>query len=336
VAREWVWAGERNLHGPKYFQAQFSLKILEILEYFILMSQSIQVSQFKSWFMATRPKTVTTALIPIIVGTALAQSVHQTSQLSLSALAFLSAVFIQIGTNLINDALDFKKGADTEERIGPTRVTQSGLITEKQVWWGGIACFAIATLLALPLVLAGGWPIVLIGVFSLIAGYAYTGGPFPLAYIGMGDFFVIVFFGWVAVSGVYYLNTGVLDLPAWIAGSQVGLMATVLIAINNFRDHVTDRKARKKTLAVRFGPKFARMEIALLCFVPFLFGVFWFAQGYWWASILPLFASPLAFVVVNNVRKVEPSPRYNQFLGQGALLHLGFGILLSLGLALQP
>jgi len=298
-------------------------------------SAKMATSPVKVWLLATRPRTLTAALIPIVVGTALAYAIQDTVRPLLSLLALLSAIFIQVGTNFINDALDFEKGADTEERVGPKRVTQSGLLHAKKVWWGGILCFLISALLALPLVLSGGWPIILIGLFSLLAGYAYTGGPFPLAYVGLGDLFVLIFFGWIAVSGVYYLNTGSLDTNALVAGSQVGLLATVLIAINNFRDHRTDEKVQKKTMAVRFGPSFARLEITGLCLIPFMAGAFWFRQGLMWACILPLLMLPLAIQLVRKTQTTEPSALYNQFLAQGAALHLGFGALLSIGLSLR-
>jgi len=287
------------------------------------------------WLLAIRPKTLTAALIPVIVGTALASSIHGTVQLDLSLFAFLSAIFIQIGTNLFNDAMDFKKGADTAERIGPQRVTQSGLLEANQVAWGGAVCFLIASLLSIPLLLAGGWPIVVIGIASLIAGYAYTGGPFPLAYVGLGDLFVLIFFGWVAVGGIYYLNTGTLDREALLAGTQVGLLSTVLIAINNLRDYQTDRKAGKRTLAVRLGPTLAKVEIAGLCFVPFVLGGYWFQQGLRWATLLPLGVFPFAFFLFRRIQKTDPSVVYNQFLAQSALLHLTFGMLLSLGFYLR-
>jgi 1,4-dihydroxy-2-naphthoate octaprenyltransferase len=298
---------------------------------------------FTAWFFAIRPKTLTAGAIPILVGTALAFGVHGTIQLGLSVLALFSSLLIQIGTNFINDSLDFKKGADTAERLGPKRATQSGHLRANQVLAGGIFCFLLATALAIPLVYSGGWPILAIGMSSLIAGYAYTGGPYPLAYRGLGDLFVLVFFGWVAISGVYYLNTGVFELNALIAGSQIGLLATVMIAINNLRDNATDCKANKKTLAVRWGVKFVKIEIALLCLVPFLGAFFWFQQGFRWAAFLPLLVFPLALSLVEKVRSTEPQARheesgeaiYNRFLAQGALLHLGFGTFLSLGFILK-
>jgi 1,4-dihydroxy-2-naphthoate octaprenyltransferase len=292
-------------------------------------------STLSPWFLAVRPKTLTTALIPIWVGTALSYAVHQDAQPSLGVFALLSSIFIQIGTNFINDAMDFKKGADTAERLGPQRVTQSGLLSPQVVWWGGLFCFAIAALLGLPLVLAGGWPIVVIGILSLLAGYAYTGGPFPLAYLGLGDLFVMIFFGWLAVGGMYFLNTGHFDWNAILAGTQVGSLATVIIAINNFRDSRTDLKANKKTLPVRFGPTFARFEIAILSFIPFLIGFYWFMQGWVWAFCLPLLVIPIAFRLVSKVQVTPPGQVYNQFLAQGALLHLSFGALLGVGLFLR-
>jgi 1,4-dihydroxy-2-naphthoate octaprenyltransferase len=288
-----------------------------------------------SWFLAARPKTLITSLTPIAVGTALSYAFHGKIRLELSLFACLSSIFIQIGTNFINDAIDFKKGADTVERVGPVRATQSGRLSEGAVFYGGLFCFLIAMALAIPLIQAGGWPIVVIGLFSLVAGYVYTGGPYPLAYLGLGDLFVVIFFGWVAVSGIYYLNSGEMNWNAWIAGTQVGFLATVLIAINNFRDSLTDWKANKKTLPVRFGPEFARTEISFLCLCPFLMGLFWFHQGLIWAFLLPLLTFPIALKLAHRVRSTDPSPIYNQFLAQGALLQLSFGALLSLGFVLK-
>ena len=286
----------------------------------------------KNWIMAARPKTLTAALVPILVGTSLAYTLVGSAHLILSLFAFLSAVFIQIGTNLINDALDFKKGADTAERQGPVRVTQSGLMTPAQVGWGGFFCFLMAIGLAIPLVVAGGKTIVVIGLLSLLAGYLYTGSSLALAYTGLGDLFVLIFFGWVAVGGVYFLHSGTWNLSMMIAATQVGLLATVLIAINNLRDYQTDQKVSKRTLAVRFGPTFARCEITVLCFMPFIAGVYWLQNQLIFAFVLPLLMLPIAVRLVQQIWTTSPGRIYNQFLGQGALLHLSFGVLLSLGI----
>lgn len=289
----------------------------------------------KSWILAFRPKTLTAALVPIGVGTALSYSLQGTFQPWMGGFALISAVLIQIGTNLINDAVDFKKGADTAERVGPQRVTQSGLLTPQQVMGGGWLCFLLALVFGIPLVLQGGWPIVAIGVLSLLAGYSYTGGPFPLAYLGLGDVFVVVFFGWVAVGGVYYLNSGQMDGPVWVAGTQVGLLAAVLIAINNVRDQGTDRKVSKKTLPVRLGIGFGQLEITLLCLVPFLGSLYWLLHDRKWAALLPWALFPVALSLVKKIYTHPPGAIYNRFLAQGAALHLGFGLLLSLGLCLS-
>lgn len=286
----------------------------------------------KAWLLATRPKTLTAAFVPVLAGTALAFAQRSSDILwSVSFLTLLSAVLIQVGTNFANDAIDFKKGADTEKRIGPVRVTQSGLLTAEQVMFGAFACFLLAMMAAVPLVMAGGWVIVAIGLVSLFLGYGYTGGPFPLAYLGLGDLFVLLFFGLIAVSGTYYLQLGRFDLPTLILGTQIGLHATVLIAVNNLRDHRGDKLVNKKTLAVRWGVRAVRIEIALLCFLPFVLNGYWLMRGWLWASALPLLALPLAWKVANNVFRTEPSAAYNQFLGQAAGLHLLFGILWSVG-----
>jgi 1,4-dihydroxy-2-naphthoate octaprenyltransferase len=287
------------------------------------------MSSVKYWIEAARPKTLTAALVPIWVATALAAGLGFKIQIWISVLALLSSFFIQIGTNLVNDYYDFKKGADKSDRLGPRRVTQSGLISEKAVKIGAFASFAIAVAFAVPLVWQGGWVIVTIGVASLLAGYAYTGGPFPLAYRGMGEVFVLIFFGLVAVGGLFFLQTGRFDKLSLIAGAQVGLLATVLIAVNNLRDISGDKRAGKRTVAVRLGMQGARIEIALLCLLPFLIGVYWTFEQLRWATIIPMVALPIARSLSRKVSTTEPSAEYNRFLGQAALLHLVFGALLG-------
>ena len=287
------------------------------------------------WILALRPKTLTAALVPVMVATALVAAEGFSIQWWISICAVLSALFIQIGTNFVNDALDFKKGADDHRRVGPKRVTQSGLLTHKQVMAAAGVSFLLATLLGVPLVIHGGWPIVVIGLVSLFFGYAYTGGPYPLAYKGLGDLFVVIFFGLVAVLGTFYLHAGTITRGGWIAGLQIGLLATALIAINNFRDAPTDREVGKKTLAVRFGAEFAKAEILLLTFVPFLLGFHWLNHQSVMAGSLPLFALPLAMVINRGVQANQPGPVFNKFLAQSAGLHLLFGILLTIGLALK-
>lgn len=285
--------------------------------------------QINPWLLALRPKTLTAAVVPVLVATALAR--HEMGNVIwwIMWCAIFSSVFIQIGTNLVNDALDFKKGADTESRVGPQRVTQSGLLSSKQVLVASGFCFAVAFFLGVPLVIQGGWPIVVIGLVSILLAYGYTGGPFPLAYKGLGDLFVILFFGLIAVGGSYFLQTGQFSISSTVAGAQVGFLAAVLIAVNNLRDAPQDVLVSKKTLAVRFGKKFARAEITLLVVAPFLMGIYWAKYGLFSAAVLPVMGFPIARRIVMGIYKNEPGPVYNQFLTMSAFLHLIFGLLLS-------
>ncbi|HXI14445.1 MAG TPA: 1,4-dihydroxy-2-naphthoate polyprenyltransferase [Thermoanaerobaculia bacterium] len=287
----------------------------------------------RNWILAVRPKTLTAAVIPVIVGTSLAAGSH-TIVWKWFVLALLGALFIQIGTNLINDVADFRKGTDTAERLGPLRVTQAGLLTETQVVRGAIVAFSAAVLCGIPLVLHGGAPLFVIGVTSLAAGYAYTAGPWPLAYHGWGDFFVIVFFGVVAVSGSYFLQTKSIDTGSILAGVSVGCLAAVLIAINNLRDRDGDLASDKKTLAVRFGSRFARVEITTLALAPFAIGSWWLQSGYPLPFYLPLLALPLAWAIIRSAHR-DAGSALNTTLGKAAALHALHGILFSLGVAIQ-
>ena len=285
----------------------------------------------KNWLLAFRPKTLTAAIVPIFVGTSLTAALGYPIKIWISLCALFVSLFIQIGTNLVNDAMDFKKGADNHDRIGPARITLLGHASFKHVLTIGIVFFALALFLGIPLVLHGGWPILFIGVFSLFFGYTYTGGPFPLAYHGFGDIFVLLFFGVISVSGMTYLQTGEWFIEALFAGFQIGALATVLIAINNGRDYIGDGKVNKKTLAVRFGPLFIRYEILFLILSSFLLNYYWWMEGFKIAAVLSTLSFPLGILVLRNIFCFEPSPKYNQFLAQSALLHLLFGSLLSLG-----
>jgi 1,4-dihydroxy-2-naphthoate octaprenyltransferase len=199
---------------------------------------------------------------------------------------------------------------------------------------GAAICFLAATALGVPLVIQGGWPIVAIGLVSIALAYGYTGGPYPLAYKGLGELFVILFFGLVAVGGTFYLHTGFVDITCVITGLQVGFLATVLIAINNMRDAPQDKGVNKRTLAVRFGLGFARMEIAFFVIAPFLIGFFWSRQHFA-AAVLPFMAFPFARRVLTGVMTNEPSPLFNKFLALAAGLQLVFGLGLAVGLWLR-
>lgn len=284
-------------------------------------------SNLKAWVLAARPKTLSAAVVPVIATIGLVQSLKIPVQWWIIVCALLSSFCIQIGTNFVNDAMDFKKGADNQKRIGPMRVTQQKIFTFKQVMWMATGFFALAMIFGIPLVIHGGLPIVIIGVLSVLMGYAYTSGPVPLAYYGLGDLFVIIFFGLVAVGGLFYLLTGTYTLDAAVLGLQIGFLSTILIAINNLRDIHTDKEVNKKTLAVRLGVTGAKVWIVFLIVAPFLMGYYWLNQQKYWLYILPTLALPLGLSVIKKIIATNPSAEYNRFLARSA----GYGMIFSIG-----
>lgn len=273
----------------------------------------------RAWILAARPKTLSAAIVPVMMAAALA---WPRIDRFLLACALVGAVLIQIATNFINDALDFKKGADTGERLGPLRVTQAGLLGASAVMRGAVICLLGAALCGVPLILRGGWPLLLIGLASMAMAYAYTGGPYPLAYHGLGELFVVVFFGLIAVGGTYYVLTLRWTLDALLAGLAAGCLATVLLVINNLRDVESDRRAAKKTLAVRLGESFARFEVALFALAPFVAVAF--------MEPLTLLAVPLAIALIVRVRRSHGAA-LNRALGMAGALQWAFGILFVIG-----
>ncbi|MEK6628381.1 MAG: 1,4-dihydroxy-2-naphthoate octaprenyltransferase [Bdellovibrionota bacterium] len=293
------------------------------------------MTKANAWISAARPKTLSASLVPIVAATGLARGSGYEIQWWIVIFALLASVCIQIGTNLVNDAMDFKKGADTEKRLGPVRVTQQGTFTFKQVMTGAGLFFLLAAFFGIPLVLHGGAPIIAIGVVSILMGYAYTSGPLPLAYHGLGDLFVILFFGLIAVGGLFYLLTGFYTTAAFIVGLQIGFLSTVLIAINNLRDISTDILVNKKTLAVRFGKSFSKIWVGFLIFAPFLVAYYWLSIQRWWVYIIPLLAFPLGLFIAKRIFHAEqqekPSTEYNKYLAMSAMYSLVFSVLLAAG-----
>lgn len=224
-------------------------------------------SRLRVWLLATRPATLTAALAPVMVGAAAAARAVGTSGLRVGpvAAAAFGAVCIQVGTNLANDVFDYEKGADTAERLGPVRVTQSGLLTPDEVRRGMVVAFGLATAAGVYLTATCGWPIVAIGLASIASGVAYTGGPYPLGYNGLGDVFVFGFFGLVAVVATAWVGAAVVPPLAWVAAVPVGALATAVLVVNNLRDRETDARAGKRTLVVRLGRLFGVGEYAALC-----------------------------------------------------------------------
>lgn len=278
-------------------------------------------------FLAARPKTLSASVVPIVATVGLVLKMQISVQWWIVVCALLSSFCIQIGTNFVNDAMDFKKGADTEKRIGPERVTQKGLLSYRQVMSLAALFFACAVLFGLPLVIQGGWIIVVIGIISILMGYAYTSGPMPLAYYGLGDLFVILFFGLIAVGGLFYLLTGQYNLDALVLGLQIGFLSTILIAINNLRDIQTDKQVGKNTLAVRLGVFKSKIWISFLILAPFLMGYYWLYQKKYFLYIVPTLALPLGLSVLKKIIQNDPSPEYNSFLAKSA----AYGLIFSFG-----
>ena len=285
------------------------------------------------WILAARPRTLGAAIVPVAAGCALAFSAGGFDPVA-SVLALACAILIQIATNYFNDAIDHVKGADTASRLGPVRATSARLLSPRSMITGGAVCLILATIVAIPLVLHGGWPILALGIVSLFLAYAYTGGPFPLAYLGLGEIFVVLFFGVFAVAGTFFLNTLEWSVASVLAGLQIGLHSSVLLAVNNLRDLETDYAANKKTLAARFGLNFARRENAALVVAPFILGILWLPLGYLWAFLLPVMTLPLAWWLARACLEARPARETNQLLAQAAALHASFGLLLALAFLL--
>jgi 1,4-dihydroxy-2-naphthoate octaprenyltransferase len=298
------------------------------------MDVPLKPSTAQSWLLASRPKTLYAAVTPVLVGTAIA--FHAGSFRLFPALAaLLAAVFIQIGTNLANDVADFSKGADNSARLGPTRVTQAGYLTPRQVLGGMWVAFGLAAALGVYLYLVAGWPVLAIGVLSIAAGIAYTAGPFPLGYHGFGDLAVFLFFGLGAVNGTYYVQALSLSSPAVWASIPIGLLATAIIVVNNLRDLQTDAAAGKTTLAVRLGRRGTQVEFILILAVAFTIPpLMWFFEiGSAWL-LLPLVTIPLAYRTVREILTAEGAA-LNRSLAGTSRLELLFGALLALGFLLS-
>jgi 1,4-dihydroxy-2-naphthoate octaprenyltransferase len=283
--------------------------------------------------MAIRIPTLPAAVVPVFVGSAIAYKLGS-FQLLVFLAALIASICIQIGTNLANDYFDAKKGADTEERLGPTRVTHTGLIAPDTVRNAMLLSFLLAAICGVYLIVVGGWPILVIGLFSIASGIMYTGGPFPLGYNGLGDLFTFVFFGLIAVIGTTFVHTGSFSNLALFASLPVGMLVTAIIVVNNVRDVHTDRKANKRTLAVLLGERFARSEYAVLvigAYVVLLIG--WLMQLASTWIFLPFLTIPLAVPLVKAMW-TQSGRVLNPILGGTGRLHMIFGVLLTIALAL--
>ncbi len=288
-------------------------------------------AKWQAWILAARPKTLMVGVVPIAVGTSLGLQYAPTFHWFLMLSALFSSLFIQISVNLINDALDFKKGADNSMRLGFQRATHQGWLTMNEVLYGAYACIFVALLAGLPMIIHGGVYFLALLIVAPLLAYGYTGGPFPLAYHGLGEIFVILFFGIISTIVGFYLQAFFISKGPIIAGVQLGLLAAVVIAINNLRDVASDAKVNKKTLAVLFGVTFARLEITIMVLVPYFLNLLWSDLGFYKAGLLPLVSLPLGFTLIRCIWFYAPSKIYNTFFGLAALLNFLFGLLLSIG-----
>ncbi|MFW5925352.1 MAG: 1,4-dihydroxy-2-naphthoate polyprenyltransferase [Myxococcota bacterium] len=291
--------------------------------------------RLRAWWLAARPATLTAAVVPVVVGTACAVAVSGFRP-GPAVAALLGAMLIQVGTNFANDVFDYEKGADTDARLGPTRAVASGLLTPAAMRRAMAIAFALATGCGVYLTWVAGWPVVAIGVASIVAGMAYTGGPYPLGYHGLGDPFVFVFFGFVAVCGTAYVQ--VLEVPAiaWWASVPVGCIATAVLVVNNLRDRTTDVGAGKRTLAVRLGRRGAVAEYVLLLAASYATPVLMWALGVVsWPVLLPLASLPSAVAVARRLIASEGAA-LNPLLGATARLLVWFGLPFAVGLAMNP
>lgn len=287
------------------------------------------------WLMAARLRTLPAAVAPVLVGTSLALGAGHFRPLAFVA-ALLGAVFIQVGTNLSNDYSDARRGADTEDRLGPVRVTAGGLVPPGRVLLATYVTFGLAVLCGVYLVVVAGWELIAVGAVSILAGVLYTGGPRPYGYEGLGELFVFLFFGIVAVSGSYFVQVQELPWEAYACAVPVGLLASAILVVNNVRDLETDRRAGKRTLAVRLGRERTRMLYTgmvggafLLVPLPWLLG----SMTAW--LLLPWCAIPLAIPLVRVVRTRTDGPALNGALAKTGALQLVFCLLFSGGILLS-
>ena len=294
------------------------------------MTTTHPLTRAQIWLLAARPKTLPAAVGPVLVGTAAAfADGHFALWPMLAALA--GALLLQIGSNFANDYFDFFKGADTHERMGPTRVTAGGLLSPAEVRWGMVVVFGLAALVGLYLITVGGWPILALGASAIVAALLYSGGPLPYGYYGLGEFFVFLFFGVAAVAGTYYVQALTVTAQVWLASVPVGALITGVLVVNNVRDRATDAQANKRTLAVLLGDQGARVEYVALLVVAYAAAIVLALDSLW--LLLPFASLPLALRLLRDVR-TQRGRALNQTLAGTARMSLIFSILLSLGFVL--
>lgn len=297
-----------------------------------MINSSVEnITKTEAWFLASRPKTLPAAVVPVLMGTSIA--IHDSTFQPLAAIiALICAMLIQVGTNFVNDLYDYLSGKDTDKRTGPQRALASGLISVQEMKFGIVLTFMLTFLLGLYLVYQAGLIVLLIGILSIIAGIAYTAGPYPLAYNGLGDIFVFIFFGFVGTVGSYFVQAGEVSVLAFWASVPVGALITNILVVNNYRDIEEDEGSGKFTLAVKFGRKFTRLQyvmFSILSFaVPFVV-YFTYKQSYY--LFLPLLSLPLSIKLIKMIYTLNGT-ELNKTLELTAKLSLLYGVLFAVGI----
>ena len=289
---------------------------------------------WNAWTLAIRPRTLPAAAAGVVMGAAMAWR-DGVFRLDVALICLFTALLLQIGSNLANDVFDFERGADTTERLGPTRVTQAGILVSKQVKIGMAVVFGLAAVLGLYLAWLGGWVILILGIAAIISAIAYTGGPFPIGYYSLGDVFVFIFFGIVSVAGTYYIQAGTVTSAVWWMTIPPGLIITAILVVNNLRDIESDRKAGKHTLAVRMGEQGTKIEYILCVAIAYLILI----PAAWaglipWAALIAWLSLPLAIQATRVVLMQKGRP-LNAALAKTGQTALAFNLLFWLGLLLS-
>lgn len=283
------------------------------------------------WWLAIRPKTLSISITPVLLGSALAWQTHQLFSWLTFISILLSAIAIQIGTNLYNDAADFEKGADTDQRLGPKRAAQQGWLSATQIKRGALFSFSLAFLSGIYLAWLGGMAIIILGLMSILCGYAYTAGPKPIAYSPLGEAFVMIFFGFAAVGGTYYLQSQTINLNTLIIASSIGSMAAAILLVNNYRDLEGDRKVNKLTLVHYLGrPASRKFYIVMLLYPYFLLLPLLAVHS--WTILLAVLSLPIAIKLIRYFLQLPITSELNRVLAKTAQLQLIYTILLSIGL----
>ncbi|MEO7414505.1 MAG: 1,4-dihydroxy-2-naphthoate polyprenyltransferase [Opitutaceae bacterium] len=286
------------------------------------------------WVAAARPRTLPAAVAPVLLGAAFAW--HDGSfSMGASSLCLAFALLVQIGTNFANDYYDFVKGADTAARVGPRRAVAAGLVAPKTMFRAMASVFTVSFLVGLGLLPWGGWPLLVIGVASIFCGFAYTGGPWPLGYLGLGDVFVFLFFGLVAVCTTYFVQTHTVTTEVAWAATAIGALAANILVVNNYRDVETDAVAGKRTLAVRFGRGFARVQFSLSLLAAFTVPILLLTRGHRAWILLPLALAPVAWSHVRRLRESKTAGELISLLGDTGKLLALYALLFAAGLALE-